>query len=460
MRTHIYNFVMTATLLIGSNLIINANAVPRAVKPVVEVEEDLYTYKPADNGAGPMWTAGNTCIVRVGKAVIASGLDTLADYKPLNNVRWTLYQRKDAGWELKRRGDDTHEREPCPLVIYPDGRLFLSTNPNDCKPDEYDGKATPTLLQFNAREITKTPTALFPIWDRPIDFHGHTYRSYVADGKSKEQLLIYNTAYDRFYWSFRDSRGHWAKQGAFDFPWGAEYDVPEPVRICYPTVALKDRKVFFCGVSDVVEPYKTWRTYKKELTGADWDYDFRRLFFTWSDDITIGKFHTWVEISTRDKTCGWLFPNDLHVGPSGVVHLLWSERAIDDRLRVKFFPDAKQSIALNYAIVRDGKVVMRKAIQEWKVGDASGERAGNGRFQVSPDGRLFVIYYVGGNVSENRIVEVLKDGVIGQAVKVPLQKPLSSFYTATPRAGCAPSYTIDMLGDLGGTMRYARVRLK
>ena len=28
---------------------------PPVLRPVVEVEEDVYRYKPADNGAGPMW---------------------------------------------------------------------------------------------------------------------------------------------------------------------------------------------------------------------------------------------------------------------------------------------------------------------------------------------------------------------------------------------------------------------
>src|SRR5437867_22880 len=43
--------------------------------PVVEVEEDVYTFDPANNGAGPMWCAGSTCIVRAGDDVFASGLE-------------------------------------------------------------------------------------------------------------------------------------------------------------------------------------------------------------------------------------------------------------------------------------------------------------------------------------------------------------------------------------------------
>jgi len=448
---------MKGWLAMGVALTLNG-AAAAPVTPVVVAEEDVYRYQPADNGAGPMWTAGNTCIVRVGDDVLASGIETLPDYKPLNNVRWMLFRRMPNGWELQARGEGTHEREPCPLVAFPDRRVFLSTNPNACRPDEYDGRATPQILQFISNNPKGGFETLVPQWDRDLQFHGHTYRSFAADGVRRELILFYNTAYDRAYWTFRDAQGRWSHQGALDFPWGAEYDDPQPVRICYPNVALKNRKVYFCGVSDIVEPYKAWRAYKKELTGRDWDYDFRRLFFTWSDDITTGRFHPWVEVASRDKTCGWIFPNDLYVAPDGAVHLLWTERALDERLRAKFFPQARQSIALNYAVVRDGQVVQRRPVQAWNEGDPSGERAGNGRFQVTPDGRLFVVYYVGGSVSENRVAEVLPGG-FSAPVKVPLQQPMRSFFTATPRAGCAPSRTVDMLGDVGGTIRYACVRL-
>ena len=33
-------------------------------EPAVEAEETLYEYLPANNGAGPLWCYGSTCIVR------------------------------------------------------------------------------------------------------------------------------------------------------------------------------------------------------------------------------------------------------------------------------------------------------------------------------------------------------------------------------------------------------------
>ncbi|MEN6334905.1 MAG: hypothetical protein ABFE01_11635, partial [Phycisphaerales bacterium] len=207
--------------------------------------------------------------------------------------------------------------------------------------------------------------------------------------------------------------------------------------------------------------------FKKQLTGQEWDYDFRRLFYTWSPDITTGKFQPWVEVASREKTCGWITPGDLWVAPNGDVHVLWTERALDERLREKFFPGQKQSHSLNYAVIRRGAVVSRRTLLAAEEGK-SNEQPGRGRFQVTPDNRLFVIFYVQGTdasgrrVSENRLLEILSDGSAGNSVRVPLTKPFTEFYTATPRAGSPPSRTLELLGIRQGssaTISYARIRI-
>ena len=85
------------------------------------------------------------------------------------------------------------------------------------------------------------------------------------------------------------------------------------------------------------------------------------------------------------------------------------------------------------------------------------------RFHPHPNGRLLVIYSQGreGNTeNEVHIVEVQEDGSPGPRFEIELRKPLSRFFTATPRAGCQPSAYIDLLGEYEGTMRYARLDLK
>src|ERR1051326_4521294 len=98
------------------------------LKPVVEIEENVYSYTNADNGAGPMWCHGSTCLVRAGGHLFASGLETVPEAKPLNNCRWFLLERRAHGWE-KVRVDEGRTREPAPLTIFSDGRLFVSVNP-------------------------------------------------------------------------------------------------------------------------------------------------------------------------------------------------------------------------------------------------------------------------------------------------------------------------------------------
>lgn len=440
---------------------------PAALQPVVEIEEDVYTYQPPDNGSGPLWCAGSTCLVRVGDDVFASGIETLEGVKPLNNCRWTLFQRTEDGWELQQADQRGRTREPSPMVAFPDGRLFISANPTLTELDSYSGPARPEILQFEAADPQSAFETLLPAWDGEPAFTEHSYRSFAADGPNREMILFQNIGYTHAEWAFRDGQGNWAKSGKLVWPFGQEYDRPQPIRVCYPTVALADRAVHFCGVSDIVEPYDKWRAHKKKLTGRDWDYDFRRLFYTWTPDVTTSDFRPWVEIASRDKTGGWISPRDLWVDAQGDAHILWSERAIDTRLRDAFFPDEKQSQALNYAVVHQGEVVLRRRLVLAEEGGPN-EMAGAGRFHVTPGGRLFVFYYATGTdaegkaVSENRLMELLADGGAGEPLTVPMEHPLNSYFTATVRGGSEPSTTLDLLGTRVGSsasLSYARIRL-
>ncbi|MCX7424435.1 MAG: hypothetical protein NTW96_02165 [Planctomycetia bacterium] len=436
--------------------------------PVVEAEEDVYSYRSADNGAGPMWCHGSTCLVRAGSELFASGLETLDGVKPLNNCRWLLFHRAGDGWRQVMADPTGRTREPCPMVGLPDGRLLLSVNPTLVEnPNVQGGPARPEILLFDAAKPDKPRETIVPPWQGEPTFTEHSYRSFAADGQTGEVVLFQNVGMTHAEWTFRDADGKWTAQGRLVWPWGAEYDQPQPIRVCYPNIAVKNRAVYFCGVSDIVEPYAKWRALKKELTGRDWDYDFRRLFYTWTPDVTKTKFHDWIEIASRDKTCGGISPQDLWVAPDGAVHVLWSEQATDARLRDKLFVDTKQTHALNYAVVRDGKVTLRRTIALGGEG-VSGEIPGGGCFQVTPDGRLYVFYYVSGAaegkpVSENRVVVLSADGTPTAAARVGLSHPMTSFFTVTPRAGSPPSTTLELLGTRADSLlsiSYARVRLE
>ena len=452
------------TFMIGLGLLARG----AVVTPVVEKEEDVYSYSNADNGAGPMWCHGSTCLVRAGEHLFASGLETIPDAKPLNNCRWVLFERRAHGWE-RVQVDENRTREPAPIATFSDGRVLLSVNPTlGHGPEPNGGSALPDVLEFKAAAPTLPSTSLRPVWQGTPHFTEHSYRSLSADGITHELILFQNIGYTHAEWTYRDSTGKWSAHGQLKWPWGADYDQPEPVRVCYPNVAIQNRAVYFFGVSDVVEPYKAWRGFKRQLTGREWDYDFRRLFYTWTPDITREPFAEWTEIASRDKTCGWLSPCDLYVATNGDVHVLWSERALDERLRSKFFPEAKQSHTLNHAVVRQGRVVRRQKLEE-STEDKPGIVGTAARFQVTPEHRLFVVYYASGidaadkQVSENRVVEILTDGSVTPAFRLPLQRPFTTFFAATVRAGSPPSRTLEMLGERSGvalTISYAAVRLQ
>lgn len=429
----------------------------------VEVEESIYKFEPANNGAGPVWCHGNTCIVRNGDKVIASGLETIKGAKPLNNTRWMLFQRldKEKCWELIQKDEKDRTREPCPIGRLNDGRVFLSVNPTLTEPDQYDGPAEPRILQFDAANMQSGYETLIPEWEGHPEFTEHSYRSFSVDATKNEMILFQNIGYTHAEWTFCDGNGNWVSKGKLHWPWGGEYDKPQPIRVCYPAVQLKDSQVHFLGISDIEEPNQRWRDYKFNLTGRKWDYDFRKLYYTRSEDIRTGKFEEWVEVADREKTAGGIFPCDMWIDPDGKAHILWTERALDERLHKEFFPDEKQSYALNYGIIENGKVVFRKAVMLSNKPNMI--LPGRGRFQVTPENRLFIFYYVhseNNEFRENRIIEVMPDHSFSAPVKLQLQRPLNRFFTATVRAGSEPSEIIDVYGkDDKNEMRYVRIRI-
>ncbi len=204
-----------------------------------------------------------------------------------------------------------------------------------------------------------------------------------------------------------------------------------------------------------------WREFKSQLTGKRWDYDFRRLFFSWTPDLTREPFRPWIEVASREKTAGHAQNCDLWVSDDGLVHLLWRERAIDERLRARFFPNERQAWTLSYATLREDKVVSRHTLAQWEEGGNEAKPTW-GRFHVTADGRLFVIAsFVA--PAENRLIELRHDGSVGPAAKLALKHPFTApFFTATPRAGTPPSNTIELLGECESQpqhIRYSRIMI-
>lgn len=438
----------------------------------IKIEEEIYKIESINNGGSPMWDSGSTNIVRVDSNVFISGIEILPDTPPLNNIKCNLWKRNSNNWSVIKHAITGRTREPCPLVAFPsENKIFLSDNPTlNSETTAGAGPARPSLLEYDSEKLSK-PLLSLPVWKRSATspaFTEHSYRSFSADSGRSELILFQNINYSHAEWTFRDSKGIWSAQGQMKWPVGFDYDKPKPIRICFPNVAIRNRAVHFVGVSDIVEPNEAWKKFKHELTGQDWDYDMRRLFYSWSPDITKQGMENWLEIASREKTGGRTTPGDLWLAPDGSAHILWDEVALDMRLRDKFFPNEKQLWTLNYAVIRDGKVESRQTLLTTNEG-TPGPIPHLPRFQVTPEGRMFVFFYVNGSdeagkaLSENRIFEIFDDGSISHMTRVPLVHALNNYMTATTRAGSSPSSTLDLLGTTPSepnTIRYTRIKIK
>ena len=261
------------------------------------------------------------------------------------------------GWTRVRVDADGRTREPSPLAAFADGRLFPLR-----EPDARQGTGTQRRPRTSGRVAIQRhrtdggPGIAGTGMARQAGVHG----TFLQDVRRRRCTRGTSPLSEHRLHARRMDISRQCRQverpGPAQVALGHRDAKPGPIRVCYPNVAIRDRAVHFVGVSDVLEPNPAWREFKRELTGQEWDYDFRRLFYTWTPDITKQPFAEWVEIASRDATGGHVQPGDLWLSPNGDAHLIWSERAIDERLREKFFPDAKQSEQLNYAVVRGGKL--------------------------------------------------------------------------------------------------------
>ncbi|MCX5658996.1 MAG: hypothetical protein NTW19_04650 [Planctomycetota bacterium] len=445
-----------------------------AAVPAIEVEQDLYEYQPANNGAGPQWCFGSPTVVRIGDDVFASGLETIPDAKPLNNTRWTLHRVPREGRPQRVYSDEGRTREPSPIGTIPGGgkpggKIFVTANPTIAAIDAYSGPAVPTLFEFRADHPEK-PVEVTPVpWGEPVQFTEHSYRSFAVDAARGQAFYLNNIGYDLAHWSFRDADGGWPAQGRVRWPRVGAASDSQPLRVCYPSVVLHDKAVHIFGASDIQEPDAELNKFKFELTKNKWDYVFCRVFHAWTPDITREPFRPWVEVASQEATRGTLLACDLFRAADGVMHLLWHEQTVDTRLKAKFFPEAKPWMRLMHARMRDGRVEASAPIIEGEMGvaDALPEW---GRFHVTPSGRLMVLACVsvgpvgGDKRLVNRLIPLDAAGKPGRGVDLPFEHPFKRlFFTATPRGGSPPSPWLDVVGECAGranVIRYARVRVE
>jgi len=418
----------------------------------VLTEEIVTTCEPPNNGSGPLWCYGAPLIARMEDTVYASVMETGIGVPPLCNTRPRLF-RKQANriWEMVWAPDGFREREPCPLVVFPKGRLFLSMNTSAMPPGTYYGRCEPHLLEFSVKDLTH-PKLLRPPFPDTAMFTDHSYRGIAADGMREEILLMHIDAHtNEFHYALLKSDGSWDVLGTLSFP----------IRACYPQVLLRNRAAHVLAIGDIVEPVEEWRRYKREKTKREWDYVFRRLFYTWTPNVFSEPFRSPLEIDNVDATGGHITNLDLWLDAQGVAHLLYLRQQTTPLLRERFFPHLPLRSSLEYCVVKEGQIVQRQTLMEGGEG-LSTPIPRYARFH-SPDGRRLLVVYVATEPNGswfNAVMPLLPQR--GDAIRIPLREPFTVFFTACERGGNKPSPLIDMFGIAqdGTVLRYACVQIE
>jgi hypothetical protein len=430
----------------------------QGVRCTIEIEEVVTRYTPANNGAGPLWCYGSTVIARQGGDVYLSVIETGENVPLLCNTRWQLWHRSADGWKLEQAEKEYRQREPCPLAVFQGGPVFLSVNPSTEPAGTKYGPCKPLVLEFDPANPAGPAKIHTPAWGDETYFTDHSYRGFAANGAKGELLLLnINARSSEQFVSYRDSNGQWHRKGTITFP----------IRSCYPQVALRDGSAHVIAIGDIVEPVKEWQKLKFEKLKRKWDYVFRRLFYTYTDNIRTTGFSAPIEIDTVEKTGGHIRNLDLYIDETGAAHLLYLKQPHQyEFIRDKYFPGQAMTAYLEHVIVKDGKVLSKQTLAE-RPGGSTGFEPSFGRFHISSAGELYVIA-AGTNVEKrqrtygNFLGRVPAGKNKPKFERIDLKHPFGTFFTNTTRGGSKPSDIIDIFGiaDDNPNLRYARIRIE
>lgn len=433
---------------------------PTSVEVEVEVEEVAYTYVFPNNESFPLHDYMSTQIARVGatpetSTVIVSAMETGEGVPLICNTRWRLLRRDEQGWTSLVPPEDFLQRDPCPIAVTASNNLFLYVNTSTEPQGTPTGMSTvcvPHLLRFDMNSPTPIGQEIMPQWAGETHFSPWGYRGFAAD-REHEELLMLNADWSNVRASLLSAQGATLATGTITFP----------IRALYPEAFVVDKAVYVLAISDIPEPVESWRAYVQEQTGSVSNYTFRILYYTWTPNLVQQDFAEPIEIANVESTAGYIRNQDIWVAPDGTAYLMYSDQEVQTALlRDRFFPDKSIQTHLKLAIVKGNRIVERRNLLDGKGFD----EPPCARFHVTPDGIVYAVIYAPGPnyaVGENLLLQIFPKVHNPRLIHIPLEMPLQAFLLASARAGNAPSYTIDFLGQdnpwWSETMYYAKVNL-
>jgi hypothetical protein len=426
----------------------------------VEADEQVYLFIDPQNGAGPLWSIGSSLIARVGEDVFVSGVVFDESQPAPNNARCVIYQRRPSGWEVLLRLHGL-TREPCPIAA--DGHtLWVSTNP------AIGNLSEPQVVRIDLSVPGASPEIFNPEWEPGHVFDSWSYRGLSVDPENHDLLVLNISGNDAQYWAYLNPLGEWSAQGKLIFPQVQTAEALDnaadtetatsPLRLAYPTVALRNRQSYVLAISDIEAPDPLIKTYLQNK--GESTYVLQQIYYAWTPDVASQPFTDWIKLSDL-APAGSIRNQDIWIGQDGTAHLLWLENALDERLKT-FFPETLPQVTLWHATLKDGQELSREKLVEFKL---KGNQPIRARFHETEQDRLFVFYstHQPATGGENWLMELYADG--GRSLSLPLniQPGLEYFLATGQRNGSAPSSFIELMGITTwgeSVVRYIRIQIR
>lgn len=409
--------------------------------------EQICPTMPFDNGTQPSWSRGNSTIVRVGTRVFVTNAHVHPRRKPYNRTTLEIWEKEDGGtWNLVFEDTGVYQREPSPIAYIGNNKLAVTANVPAAEHAEdeetMDTDCIPTLYIFDISGPVKRELVMRLPWDRDdYTFWEHSYRGFAYDQK-RRNLFLDNIEYDddRFCYTLLDRDLNCIRCGKLNFP----------ARCCYHTIAIQDGETYLFAIQDIKEPVAQWRDYKRQMTGRQWDYDFRKIYLNYCADIEHADFEPSVLICDRDATCGWMACLDCCFDKNGNMMLLVSgQNVYPSFMRERFFPDVPPESTLELFRFSKGKMIDHQIIN--RSSDGMLAYGYNGFFHTAENGDVYLIWcknmdVQGDTVSKGTYLSRTDDL---SAPPVRLMDETGCLTGSKTRLGAAPSNAIDITWHRG-----------
>jgi len=416
--------------------------------------EKICSMEKWNNGSGPMWSGGNSILLRVGERVFTVANRVIDGRSPHANTSLELYEKKgDGPWKSVFFDEGKFQREPCQILYLGNDRLAVFTTPTieACPPEQFTflAPSVPMVYLFDiAEEVRLVDTIVLP-WDKEYPFRSHTYRSSAVD------MVNGNIFCDSLYYLDGNHNGECVYSLMdHDFKPIRMGKISWPERILYHNIAMKDGETYIFGISDVNETNREWTAYKEEKGGFDWV--FQKLYMWYSPNITEEDLQEVRLVCDLSGTSGKPANYDCCFDANGDMLFLAGEQNIDEAyMRDRFFPEMKMEYELVLYRYSRGELKERTVID--KAVDVDGKLPKYGGFiHTAADGERYIVWTKSMDTEED---EADADGKLpGTAtyltkVSSPTEKPVKlmdggdRYYRTMgnkTRLGAAPSDIVDI----------------